>query len=163
MKIELGLVVTFYPSDRTEVGIIYWVSDDGLAGKAAFIDDCSTGESFRLRVLSIEDGALLVDHHYEAEIRQGENFELIKPVDMEDMGVDELLVYTLKVAAMNPNSSWPNISAHLEETLRCCGNSVWRTKVAFGHFRKAIYNLLASENCQWLREIWQRCPDDLTG
>lgn len=149
-KLEIGKIITFEPSDSFEFGVVYSVEEGGTKGMAAFINQCSWLGAVMLRDVSVDDGMIKVRHHYEAKMYDG-HIETGVAFDWEANTNENDLAVLMKIAAKNPKEIEPFFDKYTEHDWQC------RKEVA--KFRKGIYDILASSNGEWVRLLWESCPE----
>ena len=143
MEIKPGMIVSYEPSDSYEYGVVYRLDEDGRGGMAAFLDECCSCDTLLLRHVGIDGECVVVRNHRDAELREARISEYEHCDDWYDVSEEQRLAQSLKILAMYPKE----IDVRLD-------NSVLDMVIEKSKLRKAIYDLLASDECEWMRRLW---------
>ena len=143
MEIKPGMIVSYEPSDSYEYGVVYRLDEDGRGGMAAFLDECCSCDTLLLRHVGIDGECVVVRNHRDAELREAMISEYEHCDDWYDVSEEQRLAQSLKILAMYPKE----IDVRLD-------NSVLDMVIEKSKLRKAIYDLLASDECEWMRQLW---------
>ena len=151
-EIKLGMIASYEPMDRFEWGVVYELDADGRGGLAAFLDQCGSFDTLTLRHVAIDGDCVVVRNHRDAKLRDAVVSDYEPNDDWYAMSLEQSLAGALKVLAMSPLEVdiWLDASAFKDD-----GNlAVIRREKS--RLRKAIYNMLASDECEWLRRLWPK-------
>ena len=150
-EIKLGMIVSFEPMDRFEWGVVYELDDDGHGGLAAFIDGCSDFETLMLRHVSIDGDCVVVRNHRDAKLREAVVRDYEPNNDWYAMSLEQSLAGVMKILSMTPQEIdiWLDPSAFKNDW-------EWTMRREKSRLRKAIYKMLASDECEWLRRLWPK-------
>ena len=143
MEIKPGMIVSYEPSDSYEYGVVYRLDEDGRGGMAAFLDECCSCDTLLLRHVGIDGECVVVRNHRDAELREARISEYEHCDDWYDVSEEQRLAQSLKILAMYPKE----IDVRLD-------NSVLDMVIEKSKLRKALYDLLASDECEWMRRLW---------
>lgn len=150
-EIKLGMIVSFEPMDRFEWGVVYELDDDGHGGLAAFIDGCCDFETLMLRHVSIDGDCVVVRNHRDAKLREAVVRDYEPNNDWYAMSLEQSLAGVMKILSMTPQEIdiWLDPSAFKNDW-------EWTMRREKSRLRKAIYKMLASDECEWLRRLWPK-------
>ena len=137
------MIVSYEPSDTYEYGVVYRLDEDGRGGMAAFLDECCSCDTLLLRHVGIDGECVVVRNHRDAELREARISEYEHCDDWYDVSEEQRLAQSLKILAMYPKE----IDVRLD-------NSVLDMVIEKSKLRKALYDLLASDECEWMRRLW---------
>ena len=143
MEIKPGMIVSYEPSDSYEYGVVYRLDEDGRGGMAAFLDECCSCDTLLLRHVGIDGECVVVRNHRDAELREARISEYKHWDDWNEVSEEQILAQSLKILAMDAKE----IDVRLD-------NSVLDMVIEKSKLRKAIYDLLASDECEWMRRLW---------
>ena len=143
MEIKPGMIVSYEPSDSYEYGVVYRLDEDGRGGMAAFLDECCSCDTLLLRHVGIDGECVVVRNHRDAELREARISEYEHCDDWYDVSEEQRLAQSLKILAMYPKE----IDVRLD-------NSVLDMVIEKSKLRKAIYDLLTGDECEWMRRLW---------
>ena len=148
-EIKIGMIASYEPMDRYEWGVVYDLDPDGCGGMAAFIDQCSSWNALCLRHVSIDGDCVVVRNHRDAKLREARICEYEHADNQYDMSEEQSLAQVLKVLAKNPLE----VDVYLDNCTfkRMTDREMLKEK---RKTHKAIYDMLASDDCEWLRKLW---------
>ena len=152
-EMKLGMIASYEPSDRYEWGVVYDVDGDGQGGWAAFLDQCSSWDSLSLRRIERDGDRWLVRDHYDTKLREAEVHDFVPSDNHYEPNEEQSLAQVLKIAAMHPKT--------VEVYMDYIGDRVPTARdeqMELAHLRKSLYDMLASDDCLWLRLLWPKLP-----
>ena len=148
MEIKPGMIVSYEPSDSYEYGVVYRLDEDGRGGMAAFLDECCGWDTLMLRHVGIDGDCVVVRNHRDAKLREARISEYEHCDDWYEVSEEQRLAQSLKILAMDAKE----IAVRLD--VLDGGYSYLAMVTEKAKLRKAIYDLLASDDCEWMRRLW---------
>lgn len=150
-EIKLGMIASYEPMDRFEWGVVYELDADGRGGLAAFIDGCGSFDTLMLRHVAIDGDCVVVRNHRDAKLREAVVRDFEPNDDWYAMSLEQSLAGALKIMAMTPLEMDVCL-----DTSAFKDDRKWTVIREKSRLRKAIYNMLASDECEWLRRLWPK-------
>ena len=147
MEIRPGMIVSYEPSDSYEYGVVYRLDEDGRGGMAAFLDECCSFDTLMLRHVGIDGDCVVVRNHRDAKLREARISEYKHWDDWNEVSEEQILAQVLKILAMDTKE----IDVRLDTLV---GDGYWAMIAERSKLRKVIYDLLASDECEWMRRLW---------
>ena len=147
MEIKPGMIVSYEPSDSYEYGVVYRLDEDGRGGMAAFLDECCGWDTLMLRHVGIDGDCVVVRNHRDAKLREARISEYKHWDDWNEVSEEQILAQVLKILAMDTKE----IDVRLDTLV---GDGYWAMIAERSKLREAIYDLLASDDCEWMRRLW---------
>jgi len=148
MEIKPGMIVSYEPSDSYEYGVVYRLDEDGRGGMAAFLDECCGWDTLMLRHVGIDGDCVVVRNHRDAKLREARISEYEHCDDWYEVSEEQRLAQVLKILAMKPKEIVVRLDV-LDGGYSYLAMITERSKL-----REAIYDLLASDECEWMRRLW---------